>query len=96
MKKAREVLGEAIGEASMCWSEIPKGIFESDRASKIVDHALLALQDCLPTENESARNIVKRFSLICDAELSLADIQWLTKNITKALADCREALKGEK
>ena len=33
----RKKLGEAIGEASMCWSETPKGVFDSERASKIVD-----------------------------------------------------------
>lgn len=30
-------VAELIGEASMCWSETPKGIFDSTRASKIVD-----------------------------------------------------------
>lgn len=33
----RKKLGEAIGEASMCWSETPKGVFETEKASKIVD-----------------------------------------------------------
>lgn len=33
----RTKLGEAIGEASMCWSEKPKGVFDSEKASKIVD-----------------------------------------------------------
>lgn len=33
----RERIGEIIGEASMCWSETPKGIFQSDKALKLVD-----------------------------------------------------------
>jgi len=33
-------LGEAIGLASMCWSEIPSGVFDSDRASDIVNELL--------------------------------------------------------
>lgn len=33
----REVIGQAIGEASMCWSETPKGIFNSTKAACIVD-----------------------------------------------------------
>lgn len=36
----RRRLGELIGEASMCWSETPQGIFESERASRIVDDAV--------------------------------------------------------
>ena len=35
--KFRELVGIAIGEASMCWSEIPNGIFDSTRAKKLVD-----------------------------------------------------------
>ncbi len=30
----RERIGEIIGEASMCWSEIPKGIFQSEKYVK--------------------------------------------------------------
>ena len=30
-----ELIMTAIGEASMCWSETPKGIFDSTRASQI-------------------------------------------------------------
>jgi len=32
-----KIVGEGIGEASMCWSETPKGVFDSERASKITD-----------------------------------------------------------
>ena len=37
MSKFRELVGIAIGEASMCWSEVPSGVFDSERASRIVD-----------------------------------------------------------
>lgn len=36
-KPFRNIVGEAIGEASMCWSEPPNGVFDSTRASAIVD-----------------------------------------------------------
>jgi len=36
-EELRQKLGEAIGEASMCWSETPKGVFDSSKAEKIVD-----------------------------------------------------------
>lgn len=35
-KQKREI-GEAIGEASMCWKPIPSGVFDSNRASEIID-----------------------------------------------------------
>jgi hypothetical protein len=34
-QKASDAVYQAIGEASMCWSEYPKGTFDSRRAEKI-------------------------------------------------------------
>ncbi len=36
-KTLRELIGEAIGEASMCWSETPEGTFDADAAKVIMD-----------------------------------------------------------
>jgi hypothetical protein len=36
-KELRRILGESAGEISMCWSEIPKGVFDSTKALSIVD-----------------------------------------------------------
>jgi len=33
--KLKELIGIAIGKASMCWSETPKGIFDSSKAIDI-------------------------------------------------------------
>ena len=32
-----EAIGQAIGEASMCWSPTPTGVFDSTRASSVLD-----------------------------------------------------------
>ena len=40
MKELRTIFGEAIGEASMCWSEIPEGIFDTAKAKQIVDNLM--------------------------------------------------------
>ncbi len=44
-KNFKEAVGQAIGEASMCWSETPKGVFDSTRASNIVDEILNYLDE---------------------------------------------------
>ena len=44
MENLRQFLGEAVGEASMCWSETPKGIFDSTKASEIVDSLVKQLE----------------------------------------------------
>lgn len=36
-QNTRERIGEIIGEASMCWSETPTGIFQSDKAITLID-----------------------------------------------------------
>jgi len=36
IERIKEEIGTAIGEASMCWSETPKGVFDSDKAIKII------------------------------------------------------------
>ena len=39
-----QAIGEAVGEASMCWSEPPAGVFDSTRASDIVDRVVARLR----------------------------------------------------
>ena len=36
-KEIENKIGEILGEASMCWTELPTGIFDSKKASKLVD-----------------------------------------------------------
>lgn len=38
--KIREQVFMAVGEASMCWSETPNGVFDSTRASQIAERIL--------------------------------------------------------
>ena len=40
LKEIEKIIGEAIGEGSMCWSKIPVGIFDSENASRIVDETV--------------------------------------------------------
>jgi hypothetical protein len=34
-KKLRELIFTALGEASMCWDETPKGVFDASHAKEI-------------------------------------------------------------
>lgn len=49
MNRLQELIFIALGEASMCWSERPSGVFESDRAveigNKLIQDILLALEE---------------------------------------------------
>lgn len=40
----REIIGQAIGEASMLWSRTPKGVFQSDEASKLIDRVIKEIE----------------------------------------------------
>ena len=37
----------AIGEASMCWSEAPSGVFDDTRAASIAREVVAAIKDAL-------------------------------------------------
>jgi len=45
-----EALGIAIGEASMCWSETPKGIFDSSKADRIAKDLAKFILDAYNTK----------------------------------------------
>lgn len=53
--KLKEIIFMKVGEASMCWSEIPNGVFESKKAEKIgydiLEAFILYLEDKLRTNN---------------------------------------------
>lgn len=52
-QELRAYFGELIGEASMLWSETPKGVFESTKAEAIVDRLMARFQTPMPpTEAE--------------------------------------------
>jgi hypothetical protein len=60
-KEWRSKIGELVGEASMCWSELPGGVFESERAKRIVDDIMLILAK---QQEEFVKMIDKHNSLI--------------------------------
>ena len=43
LKEIEEIIGLAIGEGSMCWSETPKGIFDSENAKRITEETALKI-----------------------------------------------------
>ena len=46
-------INEAIGEASMLWDEIPKGVFESDKAIQLSERTMEAIRARLRKKLES-------------------------------------------
>ena len=48
--KMRERIGFAIGAASMCWSEIPTGVFDTERALQVQAELITAIEQHLKGE----------------------------------------------
>lgn len=40
----RERIFQIIGEASMCWSETPKGVFNSDKAHELANEIMTHIE----------------------------------------------------
>lgn len=60
----KDAIGEAIGYASLCWSEIPQGTFDSDRAAAVAHDLQGAIAEFL-------RGAINAQGL--DADLGMAD-----------------------
>ena len=72
---------QAIGEASMCWSETPKGIFESSRAEKVGNDLLLAIK------SELLGKLPKEQEIICPNTIRIEDL------LAKGFNDCLSQIK---
>lgn len=58
MEKFEEQIFQAIGRASMCWSEIPTGIYDSTEATKIGSDLVTLLQtEIAKRNNETVRQL---------------------------------------
>jgi hypothetical protein len=73
----RDKVGMAIGEASMLWSEVPGGVFESVKAIKVVDDIVTLhnkeitllkaeLIEQKKHQDEECDNLLKRWREDCD------------------------------
>jgi hypothetical protein len=62
----KQKLGEVIGEASMCWSETPKGIFDSTRASKLVDDLWFIYEGAVKQTEENTKKEIYRRKNVSD------------------------------
>lgn len=56
----RQRIGEIIGEASMCWSEAPKGVFNSDKAKELVDEIMTHIQYPLKHPGDSREHVLSK------------------------------------
>lgn len=79
MDKMKEIIGQTIGEASMLWSETPKGIFESDKGVELIDRtveAITALSIRTPTaaqgvNKEDIRRVVNYIHNTCGDDFQM-------------------------
>lgn len=44
LENIRERIAQIIGEASICWSETPKGVFLSENAELLVDEIMAYIE----------------------------------------------------
>ena len=55
-KALKRILGYYFGQASMCWSKTPKGIFDSTRALSIVEETAKNIDFLLKNEHVESSN----------------------------------------
>lgn len=93
-KNFKRIVGEAIGEASMCWSEIPKGVFDSEHASRIIDKIVEAHNNAPAVEVELDEDkFVENIEILESVKPHFANIysskeyyEWTIKDMLRSIA----------
>ena len=82
-KQLETIVFEALGTASMCWSETPKGIFDSSQASDV--------------GNEAVSNIMKLYDQFKQDEQSerIKELEGNIKYITETYVDLMSELNDK-
>ncbi len=57
MENIKQRIAEIIGEASMCWSENPTGVFNSQKANELVEEIMAHIEYPILDESESLPDI---------------------------------------
>lgn len=55
--KLREIIGQAVGAASMCWKPIPTGTFDSTKASEICDGIVNHIKSIVPSKRHPLKEL---------------------------------------
>ena len=91
MEELRRKIGEAIGEASVCWNELPVGVFDSTKASAIVDRIIADVTVKLASAEERARQEIDSFKEIFEANQELGK---KVDDLKEKLRLAQEVIKG--
>ena len=59
MKINRALIFENIGAASMCWSETPSGVFQSEKAERLANEIVEHAEKVLQAERERSKILVE-------------------------------------
>ena len=77
MKVIREKIFEAVGEASMCWNPIPKGVFDSTKAGDVGDRLEAEIKKIVldMVENSTVEFEISSVKYGIDSLISKAEIR---------------------
>lgn len=63
IKRLNQIIGEGVGQASLCWQPRPQGVFDSTEASKVVDmmkqQILECVKDSMPSEEQITEILIE-------------------------------------
>lgn len=68
-------IGEKMGEATMCWEPIPSGVFDSQRATKILDEVYSAVEQHIQQVELAARK--DELHKIGESFLTTKGLMWI-------------------
>ena len=96
---AEEMIGQAIGEASMCWEPIPTGVFDATKAKVVMDRLIRVneaeketLRAALEKAEEALQSCGNNYGSE-SADNGIYEEYFDRKLVDKALSSIREVLK---
>ena len=95
LKKAelRSIIGQAIGEASMLWSETPKGVFESQLASDLMERTVKEVENTRAKQEISGGEFWEKLREHLDGEYY--KVKWdIVMIVDKIKAKAKQILGG--
>lgn len=95
LDELKELVFMALGTASMCWSKIPKGIFDSTKAKEVGDNVVNKIMDSFAEKDTEIAELESTagflFNVSKDAEFKIAE----QDKMIQKLAEVAENLGGK-
>lgn len=93
MEKIKEKIFLALGEVSMCWSEIPTGVFQTQQAEEIGDKLFIDVEELINEKHTISADDFRHEWEKKNNPFFPESMRWNQNNLIKLLEDFQKELQ---